>query len=196
VLASDNGVLSRKLSEAKLRPVRSDLKRSALFNLGLPPQRCSVRGLHTRVLQPLSVASAATVTSVAFMVDLLLGLVLQLVPLLVAAVCASLCAVSCGYIDIDGIWYRWLMNEVARSKKRLKEDEVISQLRHLQPVSRPNAGSDGVTLGVRRALDNMNVRALKRLLDEARVDISNVIERADLVALALQHHARLDLQDV
>lgn len=206
ILASGNGdSLHRKLARGTLRPVRSQLKKSALFDLALHVQPLSqlgsLRGLLSLVLEPLRVASAATLNSVAFLIDLLLGATLQLVPLVLAAFCAVLCAVSCGHVDIDDAWYRWLMNEVARSKKRLKPEDVVAQLRGIQPApsaarqggqSAERVADQGPSDGGKSALEAMSVRTLKLMVQHnLGVHVPPGTEKAELVRIAMENIARL-----
>ena len=179
--------LKVELAHGRLKAVQSKLKRSALFDL-TPAADTRSGGLATFVFEPLRVTSAVTTTSVAFMVDVLLGLALQLVIFAAALLVTSLKAITCDNVDIDGVWYRWMMNEIGRKKPRVLPEEVNLRLRK-------TAQGREATERVHSVIRRMSVRELRARLDFARIDTASATDFDDLVKLAMQHYEHLNLEN-
>ena len=70
-----------------------------------------------------------TMTSTALLIDASLGLTLLLLNIALAAACEGLALCTCGIVDINAMWYRWIVT----AKSSLDAAAIEKELRQVAP---------------------------------------------------------------
>lgn len=119
------------LAYASMMPIGESERQKgvpSLFVLALPPRKPSDAGaaLHAMhsALRLLRIATALTHSSLALLVDGLLGLLLLLAMLVLVLPCEALKLITRGWVSLDDLWYRWLVTNkgVPKTSEEVKHE--------------------------------------------------------------------------